>query len=209
MFLALFETGTERVRIITRGTVVTIATSWILEEPRRTAKGHQRVQLAPGIVLVRVKQWLPTTVLDVAEQLPYDLDVKPAKRVLPFPEWHRQAACLGVNEAVFFGAPATLPPFSRGALRTAREICRTCPVARTCLTEALTRPEEYGVWAGTSGGQRARLALALRAGADLDEVVEVCLTKLSRSARPRRASLSSPDSPKVTPSSPTDSPLVA
>lgn len=188
MFLTLLEKPADAVTLSTRGAAYAVSTSWMVDAPVAEVRDTQRIELAPGIFLVRIKQWLPTTVLDVAEQLPYDYDVMPVKRRFPFPDWHAQAACAGKPEAVFFGAQAAQPPFSRGALRTAREICRGCPVARTCLTHAMELPEEYGVWAGTSGGQRQRLAERIRAGEQLTEVVEECLIKLSRSARPRRLS---------------------
>ncbi len=208
MFLALLERPAEPVVMVTRGLACVISASWMADSARTAARNTQRIELVPGFVVVRLKRWLPTSALDVAEQLPWEHDAIPVKRILPFPDWHVLAACRGVDAAVFFGAPAAMPPFSRGALRSARDICRSCPVARTCLTHALSQPEQYGVWAGTSGGQRARLAERIRAGAQLTEVVEQCLMKLSRSARPRRAVVrAAPRS--VTSCSPIPSPAVA
>lgn len=62
-----------------------------------------------------------------------------------FPDWWEKAACRSHSKALFFGSVTKPSNISK-----AREICRVCPVMRDCLDQALTYPEDYGVWAGTS-----------------------------------------------------------
>ena len=39
----------------------------------------------------------------------------------------------------------------------ARAICATCPLVERCLEHALTYPEPFGVWAGTTGPRRRHM----------------------------------------------------
>ena len=90
------------------------------------------------------------------------IDPTPRKS-LPFPEWHRQAACSGADEQTFFGTRDTdsRPAISMSDIARAKKICGSCPVYRTCLETALglegENREEYGIWAGTSGRTRKRI----------------------------------------------------
>lgn len=95
-------------------------------------------------------------------------DDRPARR-LPFPPWHQEAACLGREESVFFGARDTSmrPALSMSDVNRAKAICASCPVFDTCLEQALgvNGPrEEYGIWAGTSGRTRKRIWEMVEAG---------------------------------------------
>jgi hypothetical protein len=98
------------------------------------------------------------------------------------PDWYSRAGCRDAEDAntLFFGADddphITLIPTIR---RRARRYCAECEVRRECLTQALTLPEEYGIWGGTTGGQRRRLRTMLAMGADLDSVVTNTLVALA------------------------------
>ncbi len=59
------------------------------------------------------------------------------------PDWHRQAACSGVDPDLWFPERGT----SQGR---ARQICATCPARVPCLEEALAHEPRYGIWGGTS-----------------------------------------------------------
>ena len=88
-------------------------------------------------------------------------DPKPVRR-LPFPDWHQEAACVGREESVFFGARDTSmrPALSMSDVNRAKAICASCPVFDSCLEQALGVKgprEEYGIWAGTSGRTRKRI----------------------------------------------------
>lgn len=82
---------------------------------------------------------------------------------LPFPDWHRSAACVGAAEKTYFGARDTTerPAVSMADISAAKNICNECPVFRVCLESALGLRggprEEYGIWAGTSGRTRKRI----------------------------------------------------
>lgn len=63
--------------------------------------------------------------------------------------WHRFAVCHEQTE-LFFSV-------IREEQEIAKGICRECPCRRACLTEALERREDHGVWGGTDERDRRRL----------------------------------------------------
>lgn len=70
--------------------------------------------------------------------------------------WTDDAACATEDTDKFFptsrqGVPAGV------AARDAKAICARCPVREVCLTHALTRREDYGVWGGLDETERAEL----------------------------------------------------
>lgn len=104
----------------------------------------------------------------------------PVKRLLPYVEWHQQAACRGVADAdtLFFGVDdASRPPLPPRFIRRVRAICASCPVQRPCLTQALATPEPFGIWAGTTGRQRVTLRQRVKDGESVEQVVDQWLTK--------------------------------
>jgi WhiB family redox-sensing transcriptional regulator len=56
--------------------------------------------------------------------------------------------------------------------RTADEVCGPCPIRAECLEWALTRPEEYGIWGGTTVKQRRRMVIERRRAARRLRIVE-------------------------------------
>lgn len=79
--------------------------------------------------------------------------------------WSDDAACSGVETAVFF-------PVGSGGVSAAVEaeyaktFCAPCPVRGECLTHALTRRETYGVWGGLDEDERAELLRQARRAAE-------------------------------------------
>ena len=72
-------------------------------------------------------------------------------------DWQLRAACRGLDGDVFVH-----PDRERGRARAAREktakqICRTCPVLQQCRRHALAVREPYGVWGGLSKPERDAL----------------------------------------------------
>lgn len=70
-------------------------------------------------------------------------------------EWKAQAACRGMDTALFFpkqGEPNT----------EALKVCKTCPVAEPCLAFALKNFERFGVWGGRSERQRRHYRREIR-----------------------------------------------
>jgi hypothetical protein len=47
-------------------------------------------------------------------------------------------------------------------LRTAKTLCRTCPVQKECLIYALASNEQYGVWGGMTTAERQKLISSRR-----------------------------------------------
>ena len=67
--------------------------------------------------------------------------------LLDVPEWFADAACKGVDPALFF------PDEALGEERDhyfvqAKRVCLTCPVRLQCLEHALATGERHGVWGG-------------------------------------------------------------
>lgn len=61
------------------------------------------------------------------------------------PAWHAEAACHGKTD-IFYGKAMSV-----GA---AKRICRTCPMQRVCLDDAIERGELSGIWGGLTGAER-------------------------------------------------------
>lgn len=65
------------------------------------------------------------------------------------PIWMQNAACAGVDPELWF-------PATGQDSRPAKRICRTCPIARNCLSYALSH-QVVGIWGGTSEIERRAL----------------------------------------------------
>lgn len=77
-------------------------------------------------------------------------------------QWQEDAACREHDTEFFFfedreQGEERSP--NRNAL--AKAICSSCPVMRACLEHALSVPESYGVWGGTTPKERARMLWTL------------------------------------------------
>lgn len=68
-------------------------------------------------------------------------------------DWIKHAACRGLDVAIFY-------PEHGGTARPAIAVCRSCPVARHCLDDAMRRDEEWGVWGGKSPRERRAMRRA-------------------------------------------------
>ena len=68
------------------------------------------------------------------------------------PPWHAEAACRGMDSAIFF-------PERGVTAAKARAVCATCSVAVQCHASAVAN-DEAGVWAGTSERERRRASAA-------------------------------------------------
>lgn len=93
-------------------------------------------------------------------------------------DWQRDAACRGQHAPNFFPPPHFEPKALRVAReRTAKAICRQCPVSDECLTYALESREPHGVWGGLNEAERRELLVGRgvgdeRSGADLEPDLE-------------------------------------
>lgn len=64
--------------------------------------------------------------------------------------WKALGNCVDVNPALMYPDRGAHPE----DVRNAKELCRGCVVREECLDFALTRPEKYGVWGGTTEPER-------------------------------------------------------
>ena len=94
---------------------------------------------------------------------------------MPFPEWHLDALCRNVEnpDDMFFGESEdqTRTTMTITKIKQVKKFCRSCPVFETCLTHALSYPEKYGIWAGTSRRTRLRIFSMVDAGSTTVETV--------------------------------------
>ena len=75
------------------------------------------------------------------------------------PDWYADAACKGLTKPErdnFFA-----PERHTRRLAKAKTICVGCKVRETCLEHALTKPELYGVWGGTTPEEREEMLVTL------------------------------------------------
>ena len=71
------------------------------------------------------------------------------------PDWRADAACRNADPELFF--PDGDVRFARAQVKTAKLICRGCPVSATCLSWALASGQEAGIWGGLTEEERRRL----------------------------------------------------
>jgi WhiB family transcriptional regulator, redox-sensing transcriptional regulator len=71
------------------------------------------------------------------------------------PDWRAGAACRDADPELFF--PDGDTGSARAQVKTAKLICRRCPVSATCLNMALASGQEAGIWGGLTEDERRRL----------------------------------------------------
>ena len=85
-----------------------------------------------------------------------------ARRLLAW-EWQLDAACAGLDTAIFYQADNERGSAVRKREMQAKAVCARCPVTRECLRDAMDNHEPYGVWGGLSADERFRLSNELGA----------------------------------------------
>ena len=82
--------------------------------------------------------------------------------------WHDDGECRELPPFLWFDE------YAHHGTSPAVAICRTCPVQRTCLASALVFADEYGIYGGTTAGERMLLS-RLRRGDTLGHVLDIAL----------------------------------
>lgn len=77
-------------------------------------------------------------------------------------DWLEGAACDGMDPELFFPSKGPTAPQQ---VREAKAVCATCPVRLACLEYALSVPEHWGVWGGTTEKERQRIRARRRGAA--------------------------------------------
>jgi WhiB family transcriptional regulator, redox-sensing transcriptional regulator len=94
-----------------------------------------------------------------------------------YASWYAEAACMTVEnfDEVFFGESGeTRDSLNQDRIKKAQAVCFECPVIRECAEHALAKPEQYGIWAGTTPKMRETAQdLVITGLMDLDEVIDV------------------------------------
>lgn len=63
--------------------------------------------------------------------------------------WRSEAACRGADPDLFFPERGDI-----SGVHAALAVCHSCPVASSCLVEAINTDQDQGIWGGLSGAQR-------------------------------------------------------
>lgn len=72
--------------------------------------------------------------------------------------WQQLAQCRTSDPEHFFTEDRDQQDRRRvSKARDAHRLCHGCPVIDQCLTHALSVPEDYGIWGGTTAAERRRL----------------------------------------------------
>lgn len=71
--------------------------------------------------------------------------------------WQDLAACRDEPLWRFFGRPGESKDQQRNREEAAARVCEGCSVIAECLDRALTKPERYGVWGGTTPAERVQI----------------------------------------------------
>lgn len=66
--------------------------------------------------------------------------------------WHHRAACVSHPKEWWY--PERWNTGSGHGYAQARIVCQACPVRENCLTEALERNEQFGMWGGMTPQER-------------------------------------------------------
>ncbi|MER7195140.1 WhiB family transcriptional regulator [Streptomyces flaveolus] len=69
-------------------------------------------------------------------------------------EWQADAACRGMDSAVFIPPAGERGPARRRREDAARAICGSCPVSGPCGRFALASRQYYGIWGGYTETER-------------------------------------------------------
>ncbi len=90
--------------------------------------------------------------------------------------WQDQALCRKFPVDDWFPALAT-----SDVVADLIEVCRRCPVQRSCLAAALAMGEEYGIWGGATEVDRAYGLAALARGVSVPDLLDQLQTTQLRS----------------------------
>jgi WhiB family redox-sensing transcriptional regulator len=95
------------------------------------------------------------------------------------PIWHSQSRCRSIQDwdTVYFGESPedeTRSSISTHRFRQAQATCAECPVIAECARHAITKPEDFGIWAGTQPKMREKARDLIDSGIiTLEEAIEV------------------------------------
>src|SRR5918993_5827771 len=94
--------------------------------------------------------------------------VRAALRAAVVEDWAKDAACTSqFVDPDWWTAPDRDPDQD-----TARTVCQSCPVRRSCLAHALVTAEQDGIWGGASPDERVWMRLFPAAGAPVPVVLD-------------------------------------
>lgn len=72
--------------------------------------------------------------------------------------WQQAGLCRGSDAEQFFtDDPAQGRRARNDKTEAAKSVCSACPVVQQCLRHALSVPEPFGIWGGTTATERSRM----------------------------------------------------
>jgi WhiB family redox-sensing transcriptional regulator len=72
------------------------------------------------------------------------------------PDWRDRAACRDSDPELFFPDDENDVKSARAKVKSAKLLCRGCPVNAACLSWALASGEQAGIWGGLTEVERRR-----------------------------------------------------
>jgi WhiB family redox-sensing transcriptional regulator len=69
-------------------------------------------------------------------------------------DWQLQAACRGMESALFFAPDAERARARTHRIRAAKAVCEQCPALTACRTYAVEAGEPFGIWGGLTEDER-------------------------------------------------------
>lgn len=80
--------------------------------------------------------------------------VPPLRPIYTEWEWQYEGNCVGMDVEIFFLPHGVRDKDKREREAKAKAICVGCPVINQCLEQALSVPDNYGVFGGTTPEER-------------------------------------------------------
>ncbi|OYD61011.1 WhiB family transcriptional regulator [Rhodococcus sp. OK302] len=74
-------------------------------------------------------------------------------------DWQLRVRCRQLDTNLFFPREGEGRIARARRKRVAKTVCAPCPVLRTCRLHALQTREPFGVWGGTTEGDRNRISI--------------------------------------------------
>src|SRR4051812_10233099 len=92
-------------------------------------------------------------------------------------QWQERAAGRGFGSDLFFERDNELRVVRARREDAAKKVCASCPVRVECLRFAMSGPEQFGVWGGTTRRERAlRRRRRRRIAASSEQAVTVAMS---------------------------------
>lgn len=88
--------------------------------------------------------------------------------------WEKLALCRGKDNEIFF--PDEAMPMTGKRIKSAKVMCKACPVSAECLFFAISNDERFGIWGGFSPRERKAIARHYQKNFDFNTAIHLVNT---------------------------------